>query len=311
MSYDQALPELTANLLVALDGYLAQEAPHLVLAQGDTTTVFMTALACFYRRIPFGHVEAGLRTGDLNYPFPEETNRILADHITQIHFAPTEGAKENLLREGIKPDSIHVTGNTVIDALLEVAAKGIRMGQPVDPQKRLLLVTAHRRENFGAPLREICMALGELTERNEDIQILYSVHPNPNIHDTVHEMLGGNPKVILADPMDYGPFISAMKRSYLILTDSGGIQEEAPALGKPVLVLRGETERPEAVAAGVVRLVGTNQHDIVDAAQQLLDDETLYRSMAKGISPYGDGRAAERIADILEESFKSHEAKPS
>jgi UDP-N-acetylglucosamine 2-epimerase (non-hydrolysing) len=302
MRPDQALGELTARLMQGLDGLLEKDPPDIVLAQGDTTTVLVTALACFYRRIPFGHVEAGLRTGDLLYPFPEEMNRVLADRLTRYHFAPTESAKRNLIDERMNGDTIHVTGNTVIDALLETAKREIPIDLNLDPGKRLILVTAHRRENFGAPFASICSALLELADRNPDVQLLYPVHPNPSVRDTAHERLGGKPGIVLAEPMDYGPFVAAMKRSHFILTDSGGIQEEAPALGKPVLVLRTETERPEAVDAGVVRLVGTGSKAIVEAAQRLLDDVSEYEAMAKGVSPYGDGRAAVRIADILEES---------
>ncbi|MHC4941775.1 MAG: non-hydrolyzing UDP-N-acetylglucosamine 2-epimerase [Planctomycetota bacterium] len=309
MRHNQELPRLTAGLIEALDRQLAKSGPDMVLAQGDTTTVFVAALAAFYRRIPFGHVEAGLRTGNLEYPYPEEMNRVLADRISTLHFAPTSSAEKNLLREGIAQDSIHVTGNTVIDALLTVAAREIPINADVDPEKRLILVTAHRRESFGAPFQDICRAVRELADRNPDVQILYPVHPNPNVHATAHELLGGHARILLSEPLDYGPFITAMKRSHIILTDSGGVQEEAPALGKPVLVLRAETERPEAVEEGVVRLVGTRCEQIVAAAQQLLDDADAYRSMAKGVSPYGDGKAAGRIADILEGWFESHDSE--
>ncbi len=300
MRPDQTLPDLSARLLLAMDAYLQECNPDLVLIQGDTTTVLMSAMACFYRGIPFGHVEAGLRTGNLRNPFPEEMNRILADRLAKYHFAPTAGARESLLAEGIGAGSIHVTGNTVIDALLETAKRDIPLGHPVDPGKRLILVTAHRRENFGEPFLEICRALKDLADRYPKVQILFPVHPNPNVRGPAHAELGGHPRILLTEPLDYGPFITAMKQAYLILSDSGGIQEEAPALSKPVLVLRDETERPEAVAEGVVRLVGTKREAIVEAAEALLNDEGRYRAMARGMSPYGDGRAAERIADILE-----------
>jgi UDP-N-acetylglucosamine 2-epimerase (non-hydrolysing) len=302
MRHDQSLPELTSRLIQSLDGHLEALDPDLVLCQGDTTTVLTTALTGFYRGIPVGHVEAGLRTGDMNYPFPEEMNRILADRLSSIHFAPTEGARQNLLREGIDDASIHVTGNTVIDALLATAEKDIPLGTDVDQSKRMILVTAHRRENFGEPFLEICRAISDIAARNPDVQFLYPVHPNPNIHEAAHRELGGNPGVLLTEPLEYGPFITAMKTSYFILSDSGGIQEEAPALGKPVLVLRSETERPEAVEEGVVRLVGTDRKTIVEASQALLDDVGHYHAMARGVSPYGDGRASQRIADILEKS---------
>lgn len=303
MKPNQNLTELTARLLVELDKVLLEEQPDVVLAQGDTTTVFAMALACFYRRIPFGHVEAGLRTWDIQNPFPEEANRVLAGRLTRWHFAPTESSKDNLLREGIPATDITVTGNTVIDALLMTAQKDLEIGVDIDPKKRLILVTSHRRENFGEPIKNICSALKTLAERNSDIQILYPVHPNPNVHDVAHAMLGDIDNIILCKPLDYAPFIAAMKRAYLIISDSGGVQEEAPALGIPVLVLREETERPEAVDMGVVKLVGPNQQRIIDEAHQLLDDASAYESMARGVSPYGDGKGAARIVEVLKEHF--------
>ena len=299
MRPNQALTALTARLLLALDQALGTEPPDLVLAQGDTTTVMTAALACFYRKIPFGHVEAGLRTGDLDNPFPEEMNRVLAGRLARWHFAPTASARDNLLREGVAPAAIHVTGNTVIDALLSVADRRPAIGVPIDPAKRLILVTAHRRENFGEPLREICRAIRRLAETNPDVAVLYPVHPNPNVKGVAEELLGGCPGITLCPPLDYLPFVGAMQRAYLILSDSGGVQEEAPALGKPVLVLRRETERPEAVAAGVVKLVGPVYERIVAQAQRLLDDPGYYSSMARGVSPYGDGHAAGRIVAVL------------
>jgi UDP-N-acetylglucosamine 2-epimerase (non-hydrolysing) len=263
MRPDQALADLTARMIGALDGALERERPDVVLAQGDTTTVLATGLACFYRRIPFGHVEAGLRTGDLANPFPEEMNRTVASRLARFHFAPTAASRENLLREGIPDAAIHVTGNTVIDALLQVAERDVPIGPALDPGKRLVLVTAHRRESFGAPLREVFTALRALADRNPDVQVLYPVHMNPNVSTPARELLGGHPRIVLCDPLEYAPFVSAMKRAYLIVTDSGGVQEEAPALGKPVLVLREETERPEAVAEGVVKLVGTSADAIL------------------------------------------------
>jgi UDP-N-acetylglucosamine 2-epimerase (non-hydrolysing) len=299
MCANQTLAQLTSRLMTGLDQVLEAVKPDLVLAQGDTTTVLVSALASFYRQISFGHVEAGLRTGNRYFPFPEEMNRALAGRLARFHFAPTESAKANLLREGFAAEDIKVTGNTVIDALLAVANQKIPLGVELDPGQRLILLTAHRRENFGAPLMRICRAIRSIVDRNPDVTVLYPVHPNPNVHDVAHQELGGHPRIRLVPPLDYGPFVTAMKRSYLILTDSGGIQEEAPALGKPVLVLRSETERPEAVNAGVVRLVGTDEHRIVEETQRLLDDMKVYRSMARGESPYGDGHAAARIVDIL------------
>ena len=303
MRPNQALTTLTARLLLEMDKVLEAEKPDVVLVQGDTTTVMAVALACFYHRIPIGHVEAGLRTWDMQNPFPEEANRVITGKLARWHFAPTEGSRQNLLREGVQDSDILVTGNTVIDALLMTAAKDIEVGIDIDANKRLVLITSHRRENFGQPFRNICQALRTLAENNSDVQFLYPVHPNPNVKDVAHEMLGSSPNILLCDPLDYAPFVAAMKRAYLIISDSGGVQEEAPALGKPVLVLRDETERPEAVDQGVVKLVGPNYERIVTEAQRLLDDELAYREMARGISPYGDGLAAGRIVKTLREHF--------
>ena len=303
MRPNQALTTLTARLLLEFDDVLQAEKPDVVLAQGDTTTVMTVALACFYHRIPFGHVEAGLRTWDMQNPFPEEANRVIAGRLARWHFAPTESSRQNLLREGVSDADIFVTGNTVIDALLMTASKEVELGIALDDTKRLVLVTSHRRENFGEPFRNICRALRTLAEQNADIQILYPVHLNPNVKDVAHEMLGDCGNIILCEPLDYAPFIAAMKRAYLIISDSGGVQEEAPALGKPVLVLREETERPEAVEMGVVKLVGPNYQRIVAEAQRLLDDSSAYAEMARGISPYGDGKAAGRIVNVLREHF--------
>ena len=303
MRPNQTLTTLTARLLLELDNVLQAEKPDVVLVQGDTTTVMSVAMACFYHRIPIGHVEAGLRTWDMENPFPEEANRVITGKLARWHFAPTEGSRQNLLREGVQDSDILVTGNTVIDALLMTAAKDIEVGIDIDANKRLVLITSHRRENFGQPFRNICQALRTLAENNSDVQFLYPVHPNPNVKDVAHEMLGSSPNILLCDPLDYAPFVAAMKRAYLIISDSGGVQEEAPALGKPVLVLRDETERPEAVDQGVVKLVGPNYERIVTEAQRLLDDELAYREMARGISPYGDGLAAGRIVKTLREHF--------
>jgi len=303
MRPNQALTTLTARLLLELDEVLLAEKPDVVLAQGDTTTVMTMALACFYHRIPFGHVEAGLRTWDIQNPFPEEANRVIAGRLTRWHFAPTESSRQNLLKEGILDRDITVTGNTVIDALLMTASKELEIGIELPEDKRLILVTSHRRENFGEPFRNICRALKTIAERNSDVQILYPVHPNPNVKNVAVELLGDCKNIKLCDPLDYAPFIAAMKRSYLIISDSGGVQEEAPALAKPVLVLRDETERPEAVDMGVVKLVGPNYDQIINEAQVLLDNPEAYKAMARGISPYGDGKGAERIVTVLKEHF--------
>lgn len=299
MRANQTLAELTSRLVSALDQSFTRLAPDVVLAQGDTTSVMTAALVAFYHKIPFGHVEAGLRTHDKYNPFPEEMNRVMAGHLARWHFAPTEASRENLSREGIDEALIHVTGNTVIDALLQVAKHSRPLDVQLDVGKRLVLVTAHRRENFGEPFRSVCRAIAELVDRHDDIEVIYPVHPNPNVRDVAHEILGRHPRIHLCAPLDYAPFVEAQKRATLIITDSGGVQEEAPALGKPVLVLRNETERPEAVDEGVVRLVGTDQARIVHEASRLLTDPEAYRAMARGVSPYGDGKASVRIVEVL------------
>jgi UDP-N-acetylglucosamine 2-epimerase (non-hydrolysing) len=303
MQPDQTLTSLTARLLVKLEKVLQTERPDAVLVQGDTTTVLASSLACFYQHIPVGHVEAGLRTQDLHNPFPEEANRVIASTLTRWHFAPTELSRQNLLKEGIAEAAIVVTGNTVIDALLITANKEHVLDLDIDPAKRMVLVTAHRRENFGEPYLNICRALQTLARNNPDVQFIYPLHPNPNIKDVAHRFLAGLSNFILCAPLDYAHFIAAMKSAYIILTDSGGVQEEAPALGKPVLVMRDETERPEAVAHGCAKLVGASYERIIKETQHLLDNEAAYRDMAHGASPYGDGRAAERIIKTLREHF--------
>ena len=299
MQSNQQLADLTARLLEGLDAVLKTERPEAVLAQGDTTTVFATALACFYRGISFGHVEAGLRTGDVGNPFPEEFNRVVVGRMARWHFAPTTNASKNLLDEGLTPEAIHVTGNTVIDALHHISRNSVATQSASLPEGRMILVTAHRRENFGQPLRNIFNALREIVDERPDVCVVYPVHPNPNVSVLAHEILGCHPRIRLCEPMEYVSFVAAMKSACLILTDSGGIQEEAPALGKPVLVLRNETERPEAIEAGVAKLVGTDTRTIVDETLRLLDSDATYQQMAQGISPYGDGSAAMRIAEIL------------
>ena len=298
MRPDQTLTALTARLLLALDAALEAERPDAVLIQGDTTTVMTLALACFYRGVPVGHVEAGLRTRDLRNPFPEEANRVIAGRLARWHFAPTEGARRNLLAEGVAATAITVTGNTVIDTLLLTAGRHPVLDLDLDPARRLVLVTCHRRENFGAPLRRICQALQTLAQRNPDVEFLYPVHPNPHVDAVARRLLdAGN--IRLCAPLDYASFVAAMQRAHLVISDSGGVQEEAPALGKPVLVLREATERPEAVEAGVVRLVGSSPERIATETQRLLDDEAAYRAMARRVSPYGDGRSAGRIVAVL------------
>lgn len=300
MRPNQSLAALTARLLTGIDDCLGAQQPAIVLAQGDTTTVMVTALACFYRKIPFGHVEAGLRTHDLHYPWPEEMNRLVAGHLAAVNFAPTETARRNLLGEGVDASRIHVTGNTVIDALHIVAEEDFGSPLGLSPDQPMILVTAHRRENFGAPMISICNAIGALAQKYPQLRFLFPVHPNPNVRRVVNRELGTLQQVTLCEPLGYGAFVTAMKRAHLLLSDSGGVQEEAPALAKPVLVLRNETERPEAVAEGVAELVGTDAPRIVARVSALLDDEREYKSMAKGSSPYGDGQAAARIVRILD-----------
>ncbi|MEX0345399.1 MAG: non-hydrolyzing UDP-N-acetylglucosamine 2-epimerase [Rhizobiaceae bacterium] len=299
----QSLPQLTARLMTGLDEVLEREEPAAVLAQGDTTSVMTTALGCFYRNIPFGHVEAGLRSGDLASPFPEEANRVVAGMFARWHFAPTEQAKQNLLAASISEDDIDVTGNTVIDALLETSRRDPDIGIELDSEKPLVLITAHRRENFGRPFEQVCAALSDLARRNPGIQFLYPVHPNPNVREIAYRTLSNLANFILCEPLDYASFVAAMKRALFIISDSGGVQEEAPALATPVLVLREETERPEAVQAGVVKLVGTDHGRIVAEAQDLIDDPDTRAAMALGISPFGDGNAAVRIVSRLRAHF--------
>lgn len=294
MRPDGGLAALTAALLEALDEALTAERPDLVLAQGDTTTVLATALACCYRRVPFGHVEAGLRTGDLDAPFPEEANRLLADRIAALYFAPTQQAKANLQREGVT-EQVFVTGNTVIDALLWARARLGLEGDPASGEKRRVLVTTHRRENFGEGLAGILRALRRIAARG-DVELMLPVHPNPEVRDAVRRELADVDAVQLTEPLDYPEMVRQLHRCDLVLTDSGGLQEEAPSLGKPVLVMRDVTERPEGVTAGTARLVGTDPDAITAAVEQLLDDPQAYAAMAAVRSPYGDGDAAEQIA---------------
>jgi len=311
MTPGQSLPALTARILTSVDGVLGRLRPNLVLVQGDTTTVLAAALAAFYHQIPVGHVEAGLRTSDRYNPFPEEINRRLATQLATLHFAPTRRAAEALLAEGVDPANVHITGNTVLDALHwavrqpappEVPALLRRLGCVVGPSaaaRRLVLVTAHRRESFGPPFEQICLGLRDLARRNTDIAILYPVHLNPNVREPVGRILGGEERIHLVEPMAYLPFAHLMAAAYLVLTDSGGIQEEAPSLGVPVLVLRRETERPEAVEAGAVRLVGPDAEAIIRESERLLHDPAAHAAMAHATSPYGDGHAAERIVAAI------------
>ena len=312
MQPDQSLAQITAAIFTHLDPVLKSIKPDWILAQGDTTTVMATALLAYYNRIRFGHVEAGLRTGDKWQPFPEELNRMVAGVAADLHFAPTEWSRQNLLRENVPAEKIIVTGNPVIDALqivanqpatIEIANLLHQLGLKETPEAGdppLLLVTAHRRENFGAPLENICAALKSLADTYADrLRILYPVHLNPNVQEPVYRLLGEVPNTLLTTPLDYLPMVHMMKRARLVLTDSGGLQEEAPGLGVPVLVMREVTERPEGVAAGTVKLVGTDIQRIVQESRRLLDDDQAHAAMARAVNPYGDGHAAERIVKAL------------
>ncbi len=302
MRPNQTLAELTARLLAGLDPVLIEEQPDCVLAQGDTTTVFATALACCYQKRMFGHVEAGLRTGDKLQPFPEEANRELVGRLAHVHFAPTAASRANLLREGIAQDAVHVVGNTVVDALLWASAR-VDVGKWTPPPgQRLVLVTAHRREHFGERFEAMCRGLRAVADR-PDVTMLYPVHPNPNVRGVVHRVLGDHPRIRLVEPLDYPDMVAAMRAATLLLSDSGGVQEEGPTLGKPVLVLRSTTERPEGVAAGAARLVGTDPERILAEANRLLDDPAAYAAMATVRNPYGDGTTSAQIAAILRRHF--------
>ncbi|OAT79778.1 non-hydrolyzing UDP-N-acetylglucosamine 2-epimerase [Desulfotomaculum copahuensis] len=315
MQPGQSLFDITRRALAGLEQVLSAEQPDLVLVHGDTTTTFTGALAAFYRRIPVGHVEAGLRTGNKFSPFPEEINRHLTGVLADIHFAPTAAARANLLREGVAEKDIFVTGNTVIDALLATVRREFAFTDPVlsnidYARQRVLLVTTHRRENLGEPMREIYLALRQVVQDYPDVTVIFPVHKNPAVRQVVREVLGEAPRVHLIEPLDYQPFVNLMQRSYLVLTDSGGLQEEAPALGKPVLVLRDTTERPEAVEAGTVRLVGTVREAVLTETRRLLDDPVHYRRMAEAVNPYGDGQACRRIAAAIAWHFDLAEAPP-
>lgn len=309
MKPGQGLTEITCRILEGLKPVLAEFKPDVILVHGDTTTTLSTSLAAFYHRIPVGHVEAGLRTGNLYSPWPEEANRQLTGHLAMYHFAPTENSRQNLLREMVPENRIFVTGNTVIDALFWVRDRvmnnpelrsSLAQRYPfLDTSKKMILVTGHRRESFGGGFERICSALAEIALKHPEVQVVYPVHLNPNVSEPVNRILKGIDNIILIDPQDYLPFVYLMNHAYLILTDSGGIQEEAPSLGKPVLVMRDTTERPEAVDSGTVLLVGTNINKIVDAVTRLLTDEAAYHQMTRAHNPYGDGHACQRILEAL------------
>ena len=309
MILDQSLLQSTSRILSALEPIIRQECPDIVLVQGDTTTTLCGALAAFYQRIPVGHVEAGLRTGDVFQPFPEEMNRVLTTRLATLHFAATQGAADNLAREGVDRRMIAVTGNPGIDAVLHIRARledgrlSSVVSRGLDPSKKLIVVTAHRRESFGNGLQSICRALLRLAQR-EDVQIVYPVHANPNVQNPVHRYLAGQERIQLLDPLGYVAFVDLMRRAYLLLTDSGGIQEEGLSLGKPILVMREKTERPEGVTAGNARLVGTDEDRIVTQVNALLDDPESHRGVTRDHNPYGDGHASQRIADVIDSFVK-------
>ena len=314
MRAGQDLSDITSRVISEMRPVLNDCRPDIVLVHGDTTTAMAAGLAAFYAKVPVGHVEAGLRTNNIYSPWPEEMNRRLVGRLTTIHFAPTPLAQANLVAEGVATDTIHVTGNTVIDALFDVINR-LESDQAlnselenrfgfIDATKRMILVTGHRRENFGGGFENICLALSKLAER-DDVNIVYPVHLNPNVQEPVHRLLLGSNNVLLIDPLEYVPFTYLMKRAHIVLTDSGGIQEEAPSLGKPVLVMRDNTERPEAVTAGTVRLVGTDVERIVGSANALLDSPAQYAQMAGAHNPYGDGKASLRIREVLETRYAS------
>ncbi len=315
MRRGQTLSDVATRVLTGVEAALEKYRPHIVLVQGDTTSAFASALAAYHQRIAVGHVEAGLRTSDRYAPYPEEMNRRLVGCLADLHFAPTGWARENLLREGVPAGRVHVTGNTVIDALMMALASRQPWRVPalkrISPDCRLILVTAHRRESFGSGFKQICRALAAIVRRNADVEIVYPVHLNPSVLKPAQAALGGLERVHLTRPLGYLPFVHLMERADMVLTDSGGIQEEAPALGKPVLVLRDKTERPEAIEAGTARLVGTTVDRIVAGTERLLRSPAAYRRMARAVNPFGDGKAARRIVRVLRRFRPSASTQPS
>jgi UDP-N-acetylglucosamine 2-epimerase (non-hydrolysing) len=308
MQANQDLFYITTSVVNEMKPILMKEKPDIVLVQGDTTTTFATSLAAFYLKIAVGHVEAGLRTWNKYNPFPEELNRQLTTRLTDFHFTPTEWSKKNLLNEGIDESKIFITGNTVIDALLMIVDPSFKFNSElldkIDYKNRkVILLTSHRRENFGEPMRNIFSACKHLVDSNPEVELIYPVHPNPNVQKMANEILSGVDRVHLIEPMDYRPFVQLMNKCYLIMTDSGGVQEEAPSLGKPVLVLRKTTERPEAIEVGTAKLVGTDKYVIIEQAQKLLSDKNAYTEMSTKANPYGDGKAAQRTIDIILEKL--------
>ena len=316
MSQGQTLYDVTCKALLGLQGVLKEAKPDVVLVHGDTTTTFVGALAAFYEGIPVGHVEAGLRTGNIYSPFPEEMNRKLTGAIGTYHFTPTSTSKSNLLKENINPAHLYVTGNTVIDALQTTVQTDYTFKEELLNQidyinNKVILVTTHRRENLGDPMRNVYEAVRDIINEQADVEVIFPMHRNPKVRSIVQEVLGDMPRVHLIEPLEYEPFANLMARTYLIMTDSGGIQEEAPSLGKPVLVLRDTTERPEAVEAGTVKLVGTDKESVYRTAKELLVNETAYLAMSNAVNPYGDGLASDRIVQALRHEFFEGQAKPT
>lgn len=308
MKKNQTISQITSNVLVGLEDVLKKEKPDVVLVHGDTTTTFAAGLASFYQQIKVGHVEAGLRTYDKYSPYPEEMNRVLTGHIADFHFSPTERNRKNLLKENIKDENIYITGNTVIDALLEVVDKPYEFEDQtlknIDFEgRRVITVTCHRRENLGENMENIFGAIRKIAEEFSDVEIIYPMHMNPKVREIANKILNGMERVYLIDPLQYQPFVNLMAKSYFIITDSGGMQEEAPSLGKPVLVVRKETERPEAVEAGTVKLAGVEMENIYNMSRELLTNESAYDAMAHAVNPYGDGHACERIVEILKKKL--------
>lgn len=310
MKAGQTLSEITCRALMGLEEVIKAAKPHMILVHGDTTTTFVGALAAFYGQVEIGHVEAGLRSGNMYSPYPEEANRSLTGRIANLHFAPTKGNEENLLNEGIRKDKIIVTGNTVIDALIDVIDEDYKFENDIlndidYKNKKIILLTCHRRENLGEPMKNIFSAVKEIVLKNEDVHVIFPVHLNPKVREIAFGILENIPRVHLINPLDYEPFANLMGKADIILTDSGGIQEEAPALGKPVLVLRTETERPEAVLAGTAKIAGIEKDNIVKLTDELINNKEEYDKMANAVNPYGDGKASERIVDAIRKYFKN------
>lgn len=303
MKEDQSLTGFLSECLASLESVIKDLSPDLVIAQGDTSTVLASGLVAYYVKAPFAHVEAGLRSNEIYNPFPEEINRKLAGGLASIHFAPTPNARENLIREGIDQEKIYITGNTVVDTLQRIVEEDLAPPAPVDPDKKIIVITAHRRENFGEPLESICHAVLSLAAKHANVDFVYPVHPNPNVSNTVHRILSGKPNIRLVPPLDYFKFVALLKAAYMVLSDSGGVQEELPTLQKPLLILRQVTERPEIINAGCAKLVGSDGELIIKEVERLLRDPIYYQAMITDSNPFGDGKSSRRITGILQNYF--------